>query len=270
MTTKPGRWGVVPSLTKYPHLWRGCQTFVPFFSDLTSDLILNTGLSLGASSPLLQIGSEGKHLTTDTDGQHLAYSASFNDTHDPRPISVAFRHKTTTAGPVYNNIRELIYNNNYGDPSPNFAISIMDGTTTYEIGLYSASGGYTTSNTINHDDDYHTFVVTWDADNSYTMYRDGALIGSGTKTLSGTSLGYATISGLTSSLGRFRIYGETSYFALWNRVLSGSEAQLLSTEPYAMLEPDPMLGVPLAALMPLGGSQFLPYNKLNISLGLSL
>ena len=158
---------------------------------------------------------------------YITRTGSFIDKDDPRPITITLRHKASDTSSTAGGSQSWFFTNNFEDGGPQIGVALGGGNPC-SLRLYSEGNAYTDSNTFASDTTgFRTYMWVWDTDNSYTMYRDGVSVGSGTKALSGTSgSNTAAIGALTSNVGldSFRIFGEIAEFAIWDRILSSAEA----------------------------------------------
>lgn len=250
MTTKPGTWNYIAGLSKAANLWERLHSLWVFD---------DTGYMFEVVSGQLMIpSSNGVEIPT-TEGTFFRPSGTQSFTLN-RPIP----RSDIDANGISMFVRGI-----YPSTQSNFRqmISLVStassGNSQYITLRTAGTGSMSIRRRINEAfNAEQTATRVNDTPWSGIISHDGNVTGeisiNGERftRIGGTD---ATVSYELDQIQFGQQFAGISIVAIWNRQLSAAEFDQLEADPYCMITPDPMLGVPLAALMPtiLGGGHLL-------------
>lgn len=261
MTTKPQTWNYTAGLSKAPNLWEGLHSLWVFEDGVSIRDLISGQVHTYAFAATESITTEGRIIVPgSTERFTLDHPIPRADI-DANGISVFVRALYSSTSP---NFRQLFSLESTASSGNQQYISMRTANTGDMSVRRRINETLNSESTVGRvDDTPWSGIISHDGNITAEIRLNG-------ERFTRVGAADATVSYELDQLEFGQAGGALAIAAIWNRQLSAAEFDQLETDPYCMIRPDPMLGVPLAALMPLGGAQFLPYNKLNISLGLSL
>ncbi len=146
----------------------------------------------------------------------LTRAASFINTSDPRPCSVAFWMRAS------GHQNQSILSNNRS-AGAGFYVEVENTGTHYKIRIYS--NGFATAATTGIAEDllWHHYGVSWAADNSIAYYSDGAADGTPSLAMVSGGSDIAVIGALTHVHSGFHLNGHMAELTIFDRVLTAGE-----------------------------------------------
>jgi hypothetical protein len=223
------RWPVQPALTRLPSLWGGCIFCAPLWEGGgTADDLVNG--KTGTITSGTWVGQEGVDFT-DTTGQKIEYTGLVGE-----GLQVMSGHAVAHSDGLGSGT-ELLSVGDY------FVLRYAEITSSFMKAVYKyASGWRAAVSTVSspHDGTIHSLQGIADPGNSdQRVYLDGVLVGSASysDTWTWTGEGTTTILANHGDGGPTELNGTLRFAALWDRVLTEREIQVLGAFPYAMIEP---------------------------------
>lgn len=244
--TKPDAWTLSPQMTAAPNLWRGCRGLVPLWE--------NSGVPYeiinGKPREAVDAGGSVEWLVS---SEGVARNYISDIVREDLEVDSTGIKRWPFVGPLtYAAMAEV---ENTGGSQTLFGVSDDDGVSIYCQLAVKGSGGVPrmvnrtgafqsadgTTNVVG-DGLAHVFVGTLnnDASRSLEIFLDGVSEGTDTSDgdVSGTdraSIGSISRNGANDNTDAFK--GKLYWVAAWDRILSSSEIQSLSDDPFIMLRP---------------------------------